>query len=190
MLLPSPTTGKSGRKRIHERRSMRVIAHLARAPDAKTQKILCPSKLCSIDCASAAYHCTAHASRGRIVRYNRPSMHPKALKSRILAAYVNVTPKPSAHSAWDAGGGFEAVRSEDVARWLIDHAPEHWAGWCHKYDMRFDPERDQFIDLNEWGNALAILCNDRRARDLTERLGSMIDPDPSTWNHLPPWRLG
>ncbi len=117
-------------------------------------------------------------------------MHPKALKSRLLAAYVNVIPHPDPLGTSDARLNRETIRSEDVALWLIDHAPEQWAAWCHKYDMRFDPERDEFIDLSEWGAALALLRSDGKGRDLTERLGSMIDPDPNTWDHLPPWRFG
>ena len=93
-------------------------------------------------------------------------MHPEALKSRILAAYVNAERLPGVATAgWDTYHDYDNIRSEDVARWLIDHVPEAWAAWCHKYNMRFDPERDEFIDLSEWGFRLASQDRDWRGRD-------------------------
>ena len=83
-------------------------------------------------------------------------MDPMALKSRIMAAYVNAERRPAvADAGWDVHRDYENVRCEDVARWLIDNAPRMWDAWCQKYNMRFDPERDEFIDLTEWGFRLA-----------------------------------
>ena len=88
----------------------------------------------------------------------------------------------------------EDIRSEEVARWLIDNAPESWIAWCHKYEMRFDPERDEFIDLREWGFGLA--GQDRGLSDqdeylptgeeMTDRLNAMIAPDPDAWKEASP----
>ena len=117
-------------------------------------------------------------------------MHPNALKSRILAAYVNAERRPGvANAGWDVHSEYDSIRCEDVARWLIDHDPNAWAAWCHKYDMRFDPECDEFIDLSEWGFSLASQNGEWRGRDeylqvgrdLTDRLGTMIDPNPQCW---------
>ena len=102
-------------------------------------------------------------------------MHPKALKSRILAAYVNAERRPGvAPAGWDVHRGYDNIRSEDVARWLIDHAPKTWAAWCHKYNMRFDPERDDFIDLSEWGFGLASHDRDWRGQDEYLQAGRQI----------------
>ena len=76
-------------------------------------------------------------------------MHPKALKSRILAAYINARQRSIGPKDWDVRRDYDKIHSKNVARWLIIHAPEVWAGWCQKYNMRFDSERDEFIDLNE-----------------------------------------
>ena len=113
-------------------------------------------------------------------------MHPRALKSRLLAAYVNVKPRPVAPDDWDVRRDSSKIRSEDVARWLIVHAPEVWAAWCQKYTMRFDPELDEFIDLNEWGSRLAFQVDNSKGWDLTKRLEAMIDPNPNNWKKPPP----
>ena len=66
-------------------------------------------------------------------------MHPKALKSRILATYANVAREPGFVAAdWDVVRDYDYIRCEDVARWLIDHAPDAWAVWCYSYKVRFD----------------------------------------------------
>ena len=117
-------------------------------------------------------------------------MHPKALKSRILAVCVNAERRPGVETAgWDVLNDYDSIRSEDVARWLIDHVPDAWVAWCHNFDMRFDPERDEFIDLREWGFGLASRIGEWRGRDeylqvgrdFTDRLGAMIDPNPHCW---------
>ena len=49
-------------------------------------------------------------------------MHPNALKSRILAAYVNAERQPGVATAgWDVHSDYDRIRCEDVERWLIDH---------------------------------------------------------------------
>ena len=117
-------------------------------------------------------------------------MHPRALKSRILAAYVNAERRPRVADAdWDVHRDYDNIRCEDVARWLIDNAPKAWAAWCQKYEMRFDPERDEFIDLSERAFDLASQDRDRKGwdeylqadRDLTSRLDAMIDPNLDNW---------
>ena len=118
-------------------------------------------------------------------------MHPKALKSRILATYANVAREPGFVAAdWDVVRDYDYIRCEDVARWLIDHAPDAWAVWCYSYQVRFDYERDEFIDLREWGFRLALQDAARKSWDdyrragsaLSDRLDAMIDPNPKNWS--------
>ena len=120
-------------------------------------------------------------------------MHPESLKSRILAAYVNSERPPGVDVVpVEKYCNYDNVRAEDVAHWLIEHDPKMWAGWCHKYSMRFDPERDEFIDLSEWGFALASRSRHwtdwdeylKSGRLFTEILEAFFEPDPSSWKEL------
>jgi len=74
--------------------------------------------------------------------------HPEVLKSQILTAYVNALIRPGvAPAGWDVHRESDRMRSEDIARWMMDQVPEIWSVWCRRYNVRFDPVRDEFRQM-------------------------------------------
>ena len=78
-------------------------------------------------------------------------MHSDALKSRILASYINAERRLLVVTAGrDVHSDYDSIRCEDVARWLIDHDPNAWA-------TRLDETKNLLADTQASTVSICIL---------------------------------